>query len=217
MKTMHTYTRRALYGLTAAGLLALSVPADAYRMLQNNSIGRVSAGSLVTCNNPGGFAHWNIRNIPWRYNPGNQGANAGNALSNATRSWTQVGGASHNLSVSGTTNAGFRTDGINTFLWARGNGCNGSCLAITALVLEQGQEIVESDISFNNRYNWNTNGSDFDIEAVAAHELGHTLGIHHTEVSSNPFPTMRATYFGTAGRSLENDDNAALQCSESRY
>jgi hypothetical protein len=76
--------------------------------------------------------------------------------------------------------------------------------------------IVESDVTFNEEFAWRTDGTDYDAEAVAAHELGHSLGIHHTEVSS-PQPTMSATYFGLDGRSLETDDQAALQCAESRY
>jgi hypothetical protein len=128
-----------------------------------------------------------------------------------------VASANHVLNYAGTTTAGFTTDGRNTFLWASGNGCTGSCLAITALVLQSGQVIVETDISFNNSYSWKTDGTDYDVQSVAAHELGHSLGIHHTEVTSTPRPTMYASYFGTTGRTLETDDQAALQCSESRY
>lgn len=217
MKMNIKLNQLAAMGLMTIGLAGLSQTADAFRMIQNDGVGRFSAGALVTCNDPDGFVHWDIRNIDWRYNPARQGSGAANAISGALQSWTQVGQASHNLSLVGTTNAGFSTDGINTMIWQRGNGCNGNCLALTALVLEPGQVIVETDITYSERYNWNSNGSDIDIEAVAAHEVGHALGIHHTNLSSSPFPTMRGTYFGTAGRSLENDDEDALQCSESRY
>ena len=49
------------------------------------------------------------------------------------------------------------------------------------------------------------------------HELGHSLGIHNTNRWGFPRPTMRATDFGSAGRSLENDDRAALECSINRF
>ncbi|HYH44197.1 MAG TPA: matrixin family metalloprotease, partial [Thermoanaerobaculia bacterium] len=97
------------------------------------------------------------------------------------------------------------------------NGCTGNCLAITALVLQSGQVIVETDVSFNSNVSWNTNGSNYDVQAVAAHEFGHALGIHHTQLTGTPRPTMYASYFGTDGRTLATDDQQALQCAESRY
>jgi Matrixin len=210
-------SRIAACALAAAGMVALATPAHAYRMIQNTSTGRVSAGAAVACNAAGGFAHWNIRNIDWRLNTSGQGAGKATALQNAMATWTNVSSADYVLNYAGTTTAGFTTDGINTILWARGNGCSGTCLAITALVLQAGQVIVETDISFNSRYAFNTNGSDYDTQAVVTHELGHSLGIHHTELTSTPRPTMYASYFGTTGQTLESDDQQALQCSESKY
>ena len=93
----------------------------------------------------------------------------------------------------------------------------GTVMSSTALVLQAGQVIVESDVTFNSRYAWKTDGSDYDFQATCTHELGHTLGIHHTELTSTPRPTMYAAYFGNGGRSLEADDNSALQCSQNRY
>ncbi len=202
--------------LAVLGMIAWTTPSHAFRMIQNTSTGRVTAGNLVACNDAGGFIHWAIRDINWFHNTAGQGSNKAAALQAAMQSWTNVPNASHTLIYAGTTGAGFSTDGTNTLLWASGNGCTGSCLALTALVLQSGQVIVESDITFNAGVTWNTNGADYDTEAIAAHELGHSLGIHHTDVGA-PTPTMNATYFGTAGRSLENDDMAALQCSENRY
>ncbi len=202
-----------------AAAAVVSSPVWAFRMIQNTSVGRVTAGAAVTCTASGGFTHWTISSIPWRHNLARQGGEAGTAaaIQNALASWTNVSGANHSPFYAGTTTAGWATDGTNTMLWAKGNGCSGNCLALTALVLQAGQVIVETDITYNDRWNWNTNGSNYDVEAVAAHEVGHALGIHHTEVTSSPLPTMYAAYIGTGGRTLESDDNAALQCSQSRY
>jgi Matrixin len=214
---MNRKTMIAACAVAASGLIASAVPSQAYRMIQNTTVGRVSAGAAVTCSNAGGFTHWNNKAISWRLNTAGQGSGKSTALSNALASWTNVTSADHVLTYAGTTTTGFTTNGTNTVLWASGNGCTGSCLAITALVLSAGQVITETDISFNSSYTWNTNGADYDVESVMAHEIGHSLGIHHTEVSSTPRPTMYASYFGTTGRALETDDRSALQCAESRY
>ncbi|TMQ49351.1 MAG: matrixin family metalloprotease [Candidatus Eisenbacteria bacterium] len=207
--------------------LALAVPgtlgvtdALAFRLIQNTGSGRMTSGARVTCDDPAGYVHWNTSSLSWRLNPAGQGGKAGvaAAVQSAMTSWNNVSPAPYTLNYAGTTNAGFVTDGINSVLWGTGNGCSGSCLALTALVLVSGQVITEADISLNDAASWNTGGSDYDVQAVVTHELGHSLGIHHTELQrSRNRPSMYATYFGVAGRSLESDDMDALNCIYGRY
>ena len=221
MKSRNRTAWLAVLATVAVTTVLGATDSQAFRMIQNTGVGRFSAGSLVQCDDPGGFTHWNNANISWRLNTANQGGEAGvaAAVQNGMASWTSVGSANHVLTYAGTSTAGFVTDGINVLRWSTGEGCSGGCLALTALVLSAGQVITETDVTFNNSFNWNTNGSDYDVEAVAAHELGHTLGIHHTNLGGGvrKRPTMYATYFGTQGRSLQNDDKGALQCAQSHY
>lgn len=213
------FPRFAICALAVMGMIASAAPSHAYRMIQNTKIGRVSAGATVTCSNADGFAHWNTHSVDWYLNTAGQGAGKSPALSAAMASWNHVPNTRYTLNYAGKTTAGFSVDGRNSIVWANGNGCTGSCLAITALVLQEDQVIVETDISFNSKVRWQTDGSGngYDTQSVASHELGHSLGIHHTDVTSTPRPTMNATYFGKGARSLEADDQEALQCSESRY
>lgn len=201
--------------LVAAGVVAL--PALGFRMIQQTQEGRLTWGDAVSCNAAGGFVHWNTDDIPWRLNNGGVGAYKEPPIQAALASWSNLAGAAHNPYLAGTTRVGWATDAINTVMFASGNGCSGGCMAITALVLDAGQVIVESDISFNTAYTWTTDGSGNDVQAVAAHEFGHSLGVHHTELTSSPTPTMNWSYFGTGGRSLESDDVEALECAQQHY
>jgi len=207
--------RRAI--VTGAFLVSTgSLPAFGYRMIQNTTVGTVSAGYAVPCYDSGGFAHWGSSSISWYLNTAGQGSGKATAIQNALATWTNVANADHTLTYAGTTTAGWATDSQNTVLWDSGNGCTGSCLALTALTLQSGQVIVETDVTFNSSYTWQTNGTDYDTEAVATHEFGHTLGIHHTEFTTYA-PTMEALYTGTNARTLEADDVAALQCAHTVY
>lgn len=72
---------------------------------------------------------------------------------------------------------------------------------------------VESDISFNTRYAWKTDGSgNYDVQSVALHELGHTIGLGDlyglTKFAKDTDQIMH--YYDGIQRTLGNGDKTGV-------
>lgn len=70
----------------------------------------------------------------------------------------------------------------------------------------RGNTIVESDINLNYNQQW-INGSDsdrYDVQSVMLHEVGHTVGLDHSEYKSAAMYAY--SYKGAIKRSLSQDD-----------
>jgi hypothetical protein len=63
------------------------------------------------------------------------------------------------------------------------------------------------DIFFNTRQSWQTNGTTYDLMTVSLHELGHALGMDHSQVST---AVMWPTYTGSK-QTLTTDDIAGIR------
>jgi hypothetical protein len=94
--------------------------------------------------------------------------------------------------------------------------CKGTCLAATFIGFYESRgdgttRIYDADIVTNTRYAWTTTGetdgcsSEFYLESVMVHEVGHLLGLGHTNVSgATMYPSVGACNNNNA--SIEADD-----------
>ncbi len=162
--------------------------------------------------------HWIGFNVNWKLNLNGAGdgltfAQTQSALQNAFNSWQNLPTADISFLYSGSTSNTWSYDGDNVLYWAESGDPifnyldPSSFLAVTIISFNASEEFLDVDIVFNGRnYTWKIDGNNYDIEAVSTHEIGHMIGLHHTEVTSPPLPTMYYSYQGTEGRSLEWDD-----------
>ena len=98
--------------------------------------------------------------------------------------------------------------------------CNGTCLAATFTGYYQSRgdgtwRIFDADIVTNNTYDFTTTSesdgcsSEFYLEGIQVHEVGHGLGLGHTNVSgATMFPSVSSCNNGPA--TTESDDEAGL-------
>ncbi|VVB54782.1 Matrixin [uncultured archaeon] len=94
---------------------------------------------------------------------------------------------------------------------------DGNVIAITSVwFTRKGSKIVEFDMLFNTKYVWGdsaVNPSVMDLENIATHELGHSIGLSDIYSTSCSTVTMYgySNYGETQKRSLEQADVTGLQ------
>jgi hypothetical protein len=99
-----------------------------------------------------------------------------------------------------------------------GNICSGTCLAatLTGYYHAEGSQyyIDDADVYTNQRHAFfssrETDGcsGEYDIDGVMVHEVGHVIGIGHSNVQgATMYPSVSACNIGN--RTLERDDTAA--------
>ncbi|HYR27558.1 MAG TPA: matrixin family metalloprotease [Thermoanaerobaculia bacterium] len=133
------------------------------------------------------------------------------AVVNAIRVWGMI-------SSSSTTSAAVRGSAPATIMLNTNGGvCTGSCLAATLTgyyVSQSGDDrIYDADVYTNTSvqlYSSRESGcsAEYDIDGIMAHEVGHVIGIGHSNVSgATLYPSVSAC--NTGNRSLASDDLAA--------
>ncbi|HEX6096335.1 MAG TPA: matrixin family metalloprotease [Thermoanaerobaculia bacterium] len=93
--------------------------------------------------------------------------------------------------------------------------CTGSCLAATLTGYYTGNTIYDADVYTNTKYKFYSSreadgcSAEFDIDGIMVHEVGHVIGIGHSNVAgATMYPTVSSC--NAANRTLESDDIAAM-------
>jgi hypothetical protein len=122
------------------------------------------------------------------------------------------------ISSSSTSSAAVRgTAPATIMLNTNGGICTGSCLAATLTgyyVTQTGDDrIYDADIYTHTAYQYYSSresgcSNEYDIDGIMAHEVGHVIGIGHSNVSgATMYPSVSAC--NTGNRTLASDDIAA--------
>ncbi|HEX6096337.1 MAG TPA: matrixin family metalloprotease [Thermoanaerobaculia bacterium] len=185
------------YSFVALFLVALAEPMMAYVLLSPRRRWATTPVSVRT------------------YNVGNSTITDGDggvtAVVNAIRVWGMI-------SSSSTSSAAVRGSAPATIMLNTNGGvCTGSCLAATLTgyyVSQTGDDrIYDADVYTNTSvalYSSREAGcsAEYDIDGIMAHEVGHVIGIGHSNVSgATMYPSVSAC--NTGNRTLASDDFAA--------
>lgn len=160
------------------------------------------------------FASWPQPNVPYYVNPSNHDVTRACAINdiNAGASlWNDVSGI--NMTYSGTTGDAEVSQNFRNVIFFR-EAASGSTIAATyTWYTRRGRQIVEFDMIFYDSWQFysfvcaggSCNDDGFYIEIIAAHELGHAIGIDHNRCQSS----IMYPYADYCGTSLLSPDDTA--------
>lgn len=158
--------------------------------------------------------------VRYTINPTNSGLDLSQieySISSAAEEWDKATSwslFSDTYTIDYTTEYGIR-DEQNTI--AFGDYSNNNVIAVTSIwFTRKTKEIIEFDILFNTRFQWgdaSNNSNIMDLQNIATHELGHSIGLNDLYATACSQATMYgySTEGETNKRTLEKGDILGLQ------
>src|SRR6266850_7689666 len=135
------------------------------------------------------------------------------ALQAAANTWSNVQSSTVTLApleISSAVNDPTDNKNVIVFLDTPENrSVTGSALAVTNLIFFMDGRIIETDIIFNPTVTFSTDlaPKTYDLQSVAAHEMGHALGANHTALLASTMFQATAAQTNVQAR-LSADDRA---------
>jgi hypothetical protein len=175
----------------------------------------VASAYMLNTTSSGAPIQWPVPRASFEVNAQAAPAGGSAAIQAAMAAWSAVPGADFQFVYAGsTTRSGLSYDGHNVCSFGD-LGTDGS-LAVNSYWFYSDGTMVESDVLYNTNYLWSVTGAAdrFDVQSVAAHELGHALSLADLYGAADAAKTMYAfTVMGQIGmRTLHPDDMAGLVC-----
>ena len=176
---------------------------------------RQAYGYAVSKTNGGTEIHWSTPNAGFYINTAGFPSGGLQAIQSAMQTWTNVSTSNFNFIYRGvlTTTAYGENDGINLICFGSFGAGYESTLAVNTFWYTASGELLDSDIKFNENFDWASDGSKvaYDIQSIGLHELGHALSL---EDLYDPTQTSMTMYYrfspGQIKQSLTLDDKNGI-------
>lgn len=163
----------------------------------------------------GATVRWPHQPIHWFYNHNGFTQGDQNTILSvfqaAFQKWEQAGGCTGiKFQYSGTTTRTWNSqDQRNVLIWNNGipSSVHPTALALTVPLYSNDGVYLDSDIIFNAQYQWSLQptGQQFDVLGTSTHEIGHFIGLDHTNVTgATMYPTAQPGLCPC--RTLKQDD-----------
>ena len=173
-----------------------------------------SSGGYKVCTHKGKNNTWASKKMSYYINRDISKA-AQAAIKRGANVWNKVGGSVFKFTYKGLTSNNKHGKADYKNIVTAGPLKAGTLAENAYWFLTKTGKLISSDIRFNTRYKWATNGAKdaFDIQSVAAHEFGHSLCLLDLYKASDKAKTM----YGSSGpgethkRTLDPADKRGIQ------